>query len=77
MSRRYFDLDVDATLGNYRMARHLADQGFVVVTLDHPGVGESDRPDDGYMLTPQCVADVDTFASSMVVKVLRSVLYSG
>ena len=52
MSRRYFDLEVDPALGNYSMARHLAQQGFVVVTLDHPGVGDSDRPDDGYALTP-------------------------
>ena len=88
MSRRYFDLDVtdldvtdldvtdlDATgpaLGNYSMARHLAQQGFVVVTLDHPGVGESDRPDDGYTLTPQCVADVDAFAFDRVLAQLRA-----
>src|SRR5438552_59487 len=39
-SRRYFDLEVDPALGNYSMARHLAQQGFVVVTLDHPGFGD-------------------------------------
>ena len=34
MSRRYFDLEVtDTALGNYSMARHLAGQGFVVITL--------------------------------------------
>ncbi|HUP73098.1 MAG TPA: alpha/beta fold hydrolase [Acidimicrobiales bacterium] len=71
MSRRYFDLDVDATLGKYSMARHLAGAGFVVVTLDHPGVGESDRPDDGYTLTPQCVADVDAFAFDHIIGQLR------
>jgi len=72
MSRRYFDLEVDPALGNYSMARHLAQQGFVVVTLDHPGVGDSDRPDDGYALTPQCVADVDAFAFDHILGQLRA-----
>jgi alpha-beta hydrolase superfamily lysophospholipase len=73
MSRRYFDLVVtDSTLGNYSMARHLAQQGFVVVTLDHPGVGDSDRPDDGYTLAPQRVADVDAFAFDHVLGQLRA-----
>jgi pimeloyl-ACP methyl ester carboxylesterase len=72
MSRRYFDLDVDAALGNYSMARYLARQAFVVVTLDHPGVGDSDRPDDGYTLTPQCVADVDAFAFDHILGQLRA-----
>src|ERR1700722_14865107 len=40
MSRRYFDLEVDPAEGNYSMARHLADLGFVVVTIDHLGIGE-------------------------------------
>ncbi|MEO8691907.1 MAG: alpha/beta fold hydrolase [Acidimicrobiales bacterium] len=72
MSRRYFDLAVtDPALGNYSMARHLARQGFVVITLDHPGVGDSDRPDDGYALTPQCVADVDACAFDQVLTRLR------
>jgi pimeloyl-ACP methyl ester carboxylesterase len=72
MSRSYFDLEVDAAVGNYSMARHLVGRGFIVVTLDHPGVGESDRPDDGYTLTPQCVADVDAFAFDHVLGRLRA-----
>ena len=46
MSRRYFDLEVPAELGNYSMAAHLARHGLLVVTLDPPGVGESDVPHD-------------------------------
>ena len=81
MSRQYFDLDVtgldvtgldvDLAMGTYSMARHFAQQGFVVVTLDHPGVGDSDRPDDGYSLTPQCVADVNAFAIDHILGRLR------
>jgi len=58
MSRGYFDVEAPGEHGNYSMARHLAAQGFVVVTIDPPGVGDSDVPDDGYELTVQRVADV-------------------
>jgi len=58
MSRGYFDVDAPGEHGNYSMARHLVAQGFVVVTIDPPGVGDSDVPDDGYELTVQRVADV-------------------
>jgi pimeloyl-ACP methyl ester carboxylesterase len=58
MSRRYFDLDVAGQNAAFSMARHLAAGGDLVVTVDPPGVGESDAPDDGYTLTPRVVADV-------------------
>jgi alpha-beta hydrolase superfamily lysophospholipase len=67
MSRGYFDLQVPAELGNYSMARHLVELGFVVVTLDPPAVGESDTPDDGYTLTPDVVADVNARAFGQVL----------
>jgi len=68
MSRRYFDLEAT----DYSMARYLAGAGFVVVTLDHPGVGESDRPDDGYTLTPERIADVNAYAFDRILGQLRS-----
>jgi pimeloyl-ACP methyl ester carboxylesterase len=58
MSRRYFDLG----LAGYSMAEHLAGHGFVVVTVDHPAVGESPVPDDPWSLTPSVVADADAAA---------------
>ena len=58
MSRRYFDLDAPG----FSMAEHLAAQGFVVVPLDHPGVGDSAPPADPWTLTPPVVADADTAA---------------
>ena len=65
MSRGYFDIEAPAALGNFSMARHLVDRGFIVVTLDPPGVGESDVPDDGYTLTPDVVADVNALISAV------------
>ena len=58
INRRYFDLDVAGQNGAFSMARHLAAGGDLVVTVDPPGVGESDAPDDGYTLTPRVVAGV-------------------
>jgi pimeloyl-ACP methyl ester carboxylesterase len=58
INRRYFDLDVAGQGGAFSMARHLAVGGDLVVTLDPPGVGGSDTPDDGYTLTPHVVSDV-------------------
>jgi pimeloyl-ACP methyl ester carboxylesterase len=58
ISRRYFDLDVAGQDGAFSMARYLAAGGDLVVTVDPPGVGGSDAPDDGYTLTAGVVADV-------------------
>jgi pimeloyl-ACP methyl ester carboxylesterase len=58
MSRQYFDLEVTGQQGTFSMARHLAAGGDLVATVDPPGVGGSDTPEDGYTLTPRVVADV-------------------
>jgi hypothetical protein len=68
MSRGYFDLQTPPAVGNFSMVRHLVDRGFVAVTLDSPGVGESDVPDDGYTLTPDVVADVNAHAFATVLE---------
>ena len=70
INRQYFDLDVPGQDDAFSMARYLAAGGDLVVTLDPPGVGGSDAPDDGYTLTPHVVADVlaaaiDTFMTDL------------
>jgi pimeloyl-ACP methyl ester carboxylesterase len=72
MSRGYFDLHPTDDENSYSMARYLARAGFVVVTLDPPGVGESDRPADGYSLTPRVVADVCASATANILDRLRN-----
>jgi pimeloyl-ACP methyl ester carboxylesterase len=72
MSRGYFDVDPPGEHGNYSMARHLAAREFVVVTLDPPGVGDSDVPDDGYSLNVQTVADTCARAVDVVLGMLRA-----
>src|ERR1700749_170335 len=73
MSRRYFDLPVPG----YSMAAYLAQRGILVVTLDHPGIGESDVPDDAWALTPEMVADVDAEAVRQIQRQLASGLING
>ena len=59
ISRQYFDLELwSGQNGAFSMARYLASGGDLVVTVDPPGVGESESPDDGYTLSPHVVADV-------------------
>jgi len=58
MSRLYFDIP----LGGYSMAAHLAEQGFLVATIDHPAIGDSPAPNDAWSLTPAVVADADAAA---------------
>jgi pimeloyl-ACP methyl ester carboxylesterase len=58
MNRRYFDIPVPG----YSMAAYLADRGHLVVLMDHPGLGDSDVPDDPWQLTPRAVAEIDAYA---------------
>jgi pimeloyl-ACP methyl ester carboxylesterase len=68
MSRRYFDLAIPG----YSFAAHLSRLGYPTVIVDHPGVGDSDTPDDPWSLTPEVVADVDAAAVKAVLKVLQT-----
>jgi pimeloyl-ACP methyl ester carboxylesterase len=62
----YFDLAVDAP-GGWSMAEFMADRGFVVIALDHPGLGASAPVDDLFTVTP-------TVAAAAQAAALREVL---
>jgi pimeloyl-ACP methyl ester carboxylesterase len=68
MSRGYYDIGVPG----YSMARHLAAQGFLTITMDHPGTGGSDVPTDPWTLTPEVVAEVDAAAVTSALEALAS-----
>jgi alpha-beta hydrolase superfamily lysophospholipase len=68
MSRRYFDL----TAPGYSFAEYASERGFVVILADHPGVGDSDAPDDGWTLTPETVARVNAAAVGRMLAALES-----
>jgi pimeloyl-ACP methyl ester carboxylesterase len=73
ISRAYFDLDVPAELGEFSMARFVAEHGMPVLLIDPPGAGGSDRPTDGYLLTPERVSSV----LHRVVDEIRELLATG
>jgi pimeloyl-ACP methyl ester carboxylesterase len=72
MSRRYFDLQPVGGGDDWSMAAHLAAHGVIVLLIDHPGVGDSDVPDDPYELTPRTVAAVDAHATRRALDALRA-----
>jgi alpha-beta hydrolase superfamily lysophospholipase len=68
ISRRYFDLAVPG----YSFAEYACGRGFVTVLVDHPGVGDSDVPDDGWTLTPEAVARVNAAAVGRALAALEN-----
>jgi len=58
LSRAYFDLRSDNN-NKHSFAQAMAEHGYIVICIDHPGVGDSDIPDNAYDLTIDLVAAVD------------------
>ncbi len=52
MKRQYYDLQ-----GGFSFVAAMQAQGHGCLLIDHPGVGDSDRPADGYLLGPQLLAE--------------------
>jgi len=73
MSRRYFDLAAPG----YSFAEYACERGFVTVLADHPGVGDSDVPDDGWTLTPETVARVNAAAAGQMLAALAAGAVAG
>jgi len=71
ISRGYWHIEAPTALGNYSFAEHMTARGFVVVTVDHLGVGASSRVDDPTEYTSELVADVDAFVVEHVTAHLR------
>jgi pimeloyl-ACP methyl ester carboxylesterase len=74
LNRAYFDLQGE---GDFSFAAHLCAQGFIVVTLDHLGVGDSTRPQDGFELTPDVLAHANALAMDAIRKELRAGEFTG
>ena len=69
MNRRYFDLQADDD--SFSFAAQMTRRGFIVIALDHLGIGQSSRPADGYALTPALVAQANANASAEILVRLR------
>ena len=73
MARQYFDLGVPG----YSFAEFAAARGFAVVLVDHAGVGDSDIPDDPWLLTPQLVADLNAASVAWTLDALSAGAIAG
>ncbi|MES2884071.1 MAG: alpha/beta hydrolase [Pseudomonadota bacterium] len=69
MNRRYYDLQADDD--SFSFARQMTARGFIVVVLEHLGVGDSSRPADSYALTADRITQANAEATSAVLQELR------
>jgi pimeloyl-ACP methyl ester carboxylesterase len=75
MNRRFFDLMPGGEAAgdiSFSFARQMVERGFIVVLMDHLGVGESDRPEDGYALTSEVLVAANQQALQRVLAGLRA-----
>jgi pimeloyl-ACP methyl ester carboxylesterase len=68
--KHYWHLDVDGHPG-YSFGEHLADSGFVVIAVDHLGIGESDDPIASGPLGLELLAKGDAEVARQVKERLR------
>lgn len=71
MNRRFFDLQPGSGDDSFSLARFLVGQGQLVLLIDHAGIGESTRPDDGYVLVPEVVAAANAETTQTILSQLR------
>jgi pimeloyl-ACP methyl ester carboxylesterase len=71
INRRYFDLGGDAQ-PSFSFARQMAQHGMITIAIDHIGVGESTRPADGFLLTPNVIVAANAQVTSRLVQQLKS-----
>lgn len=71
MNRRYYDLRGADGDDSFSFAAQMCARDFAVVAIDHPGLGDSTRPADGYALTPERIVEANTQATDALLRRLR------
>jgi pimeloyl-ACP methyl ester carboxylesterase len=74
MNMRFFDLyatDGSQDAMSFSFARQMSARGFIVVMFDYLGLGGSDKPADGYALTPEVLTRAGAQALGEVLRELR------
>lgn len=69
MNRKYFDLGEPSDGMSFAAA--MTSHGFVVITMDHLGVGESSRPRDGFAITSAVAAHANATSFDEITRRLR------
>jgi pimeloyl-ACP methyl ester carboxylesterase len=70
INRHYYNLQAPAD-DSFSFAATMARQGAITVAVDHLGVGDSDKPGDGFLLTPDRLARANANAARKVLSGLR------
>lgn len=70
MNRRFYDL-VDREETSFSFARAMTARGFIVVMIDHLGIGDSDVPADTNILTPDTLALANARVTAQLLDGLR------
>ena len=70
MNRQYFDLRTNGD-HSFSFAHAMSAKGFIVVTLDYLGLGDSSKPADGHSLTPQLLTQANVNATREILARLR------
>ncbi|HEY0975508.1 MAG TPA: alpha/beta fold hydrolase [Solimonas sp.] len=80
MNRRYYDLrppldggEGDSSAGDqsFSFAAQMTARGFIVAALDHLGLGDSSKPEDGWQLTAERLVDANAKAAATLLTRLR------
>lgn len=71
MHRGFFALQ-PAGDDSYHFAKAMVARGQVVVLVDHLGVGQSDRPADGFSLTPDVLAQAHAHVQAIILQRLHN-----
>lgn len=72
MNRRYYDLvPPDENDTSFSFARTMAAQGFIVAAVDYLGLGDSSKPNDGWLCTPDTLTAINRNVYETVVAKLH------
>ncbi len=76
MNRRYFDLrpplEADAAADDsFSFAAQMTARGYIVAALDHLGLGDSSKPQDGWQLTTERLVQANVAATAELIARLR------
>jgi len=71
INRHYYDLQAPGD-DSYSFASAMAVRGMMTINLDHLGIGESSRPNDGFILTPALIAEANANATDRIVAGLKA-----
>lgn len=72
MNRHYYDLQPEDGDDSFSFAAQMCARGFIVAALDHLGLGDSTKPEDGWQLTDAVLVQANQNATTQLLNRLRN-----